>query len=232
MKYLSIYAWKLFLLLFLVLSSLTSRADWEIHKKNNPLGPGQAIDVLSSGKLIVRLVYGEGQIKPFLHVFGTDGELVTNPGLDKSGKGAGLFNHHRGIFIGWNRVSSDLGKYDMWHKGGSGNARYDIVKFETDITSDFEFYLQRVDKIFLDKEGKSQLSDRYDNKGLRYGDVKSELFQKIMDYFYPYRERRASIVNKPKEVREILSYGAKKANLVADKVLDRVRSSIGINYLK
>ena len=130
MKYLSIYAWKLFLLLFLVLSSLTARADWEIHKKNNPLGPGQAIDVLSSGKLIVRLVYGEGQIKPFLHVFGADGELVTNPGLDKSGKGAGLFNHHRGIFIGWNRVSSDLGKYDMWHKGGSGNARYDIVKFE------------------------------------------------------------------------------------------------------
>ena len=53
-----------------------------------------------------------------------------------------------------------------------------------------------------------------------------------MDYFYPYREKRASIVNKPKEVREILSYGAKKANLVADKVLDRVRSSVGINYLK
>ena len=67
---------------------------------------------------------------------------------------------------------------------------------------------------------------------MRYGDVKSELFQKIMDYFYPYREKRASIVNKPKEVREILSYGAKKANLVADKVLDRVRSSVGINYLK
>ena len=89
MKHLSIYVWKLFLLLFLVLSSLTARADWEIHKKNNPLGPGQAIDVLSYGKLIVRLVYGEGQIKPILHVFGADGELVTNPGLDKSGKGAG-----------------------------------------------------------------------------------------------------------------------------------------------
>jgi len=36
---------------------------------------------------------------------------------------------------------------------GSGASTNDIVKFETDITSDFEFYLQRVDKIFLDKEG-------------------------------------------------------------------------------
>ena len=36
---------------------------------------------------------------------------------------------------------------------GTGSSTVDVVKFETDITSDFEFYLQRVDKIFIDKEG-------------------------------------------------------------------------------
>ena len=36
---------------------------------------------------------------------------------------------------------------------GSGNSTVDIVKFNTDVTSDFEFYLQRVDKIFIDKDG-------------------------------------------------------------------------------
>ncbi len=36
---------------------------------------------------------------------------------------------------------------------GTGASTVDVVKFETDITSDFEFYLQRVDKIYLDKEG-------------------------------------------------------------------------------
>ena len=36
---------------------------------------------------------------------------------------------------------------------GSGASTIDVVKFETDITSDFEFYLQRVDKIYMDKEG-------------------------------------------------------------------------------
>ena len=120
--------------LALVVTDPLAKADWKIVEKANPLGPGSAVDVLQDGKPVARLVHGEGQIKPFLHVFGTDGELVTNPGLDKAGKGAGLFNHHRGIFIGWNKVSSDLGNYDMWHRGGPGQGRYDIVKFENTTT--------------------------------------------------------------------------------------------------
>ena len=36
---------------------------------------------------------------------------------------------------------------------GSGNSILDVVKFDSDITSDFEYYLQRVDKIFLDSDG-------------------------------------------------------------------------------
>ena len=111
-----------------------ANAEWKVVEKKNPLGPGSAVDALQDGKPVARLVHGDGQIKPFLHIFGADGELVTNPGLDKAGKGAGLFNHHRGIFIGWNKVSSDLGNYDMWHRGGSGQGRYDIVKFENTTT--------------------------------------------------------------------------------------------------
>ena len=86
--------------------------------------------------------------------------------------------------------------------------------------------------LFLDEDGKLELSARYEEKGLRYGDVKNELFKTVMDYFHPFREKRANIVSKPKEVHEILRLGAKKANLVADEVLDRVRTSAGIDYLK
>ena len=86
--------------------------------------------------------------------------------------------------------------------------------------------------LFLNKDGKLDLSARYEGKGLRYGDVKNELFETVMDYFHPFREKRANIVSKPKEVYEILRLGAKKANLVADKVLDRVRFSTGIDYSK
>ncbi len=40
---------------------------------------------------------------------------------------------------------------------GTGASELDIIKFGTDITSDFEYYLQRVDKIFLDSNGKFQV---------------------------------------------------------------------------
>jgi hypothetical protein len=54
-------------------------------------------------------------MKPYLHVFGANGELLTNGGLDREGKPAGLFPHHRGIFIGWNKITSELGSDDLWH---------------------------------------------------------------------------------------------------------------------
>ena len=86
--------------------------------------------------------------------------------------------------------------------------------------------------LFLDKKDQSKLSARYDGKGLRYGDVKIELFQKVMDHFQPFREKRASLISRPKEVRDILRIGAKKANIIAEEVLDRVKSSVGMNYIK
>jgi len=86
--------------------------------------------------------------------------------------------------------------------------------------------------LFLDDKGQLELSNRYDGKGVRYGDIKQELFQKVMDYFQPYREKRNKLVNNPKEVYEILKYGAKKAGLIANEVLARVKSSSGLRYDK
>ena len=86
--------------------------------------------------------------------------------------------------------------------------------------------------LFLDKQDQSKLSARYDGVGLRYGDVKKELFQKVMDHFQPFRQKRASLISRPKEVRDILRLGAKKANIIAEEVLDRVKLSVGMNYIK
>jgi hypothetical protein len=128
---------KLIIGLAFVAAAPLAKGDWRVVEHPNPLGPGKVVDVLHDGKALARLVHGDGQIKPFLHIFGGGGELVTNPGIDKEGNAAGLFSHHRGIFIGWNKISSELGKYDMWHRGGPGNGRYDIVKFENTTTEDY-----------------------------------------------------------------------------------------------
>jgi tryptophanyl-tRNA synthetase len=105
-------------------------------------------------------------------------------------------------------------------------------KADIDEPKEKESPLFQLYSLFLDHEGRLELSDRYDGKGVRYGDIKQELFQKVMDYFQPYREKRNKLVNNPKEVYEILKYGAKKAGLIANEVLARVKSSSGLRYDK
>ena len=90
-------------------------AQWAIHKGNNPDGPGARLSINNGSQTIAAWTYGEGQFKPFLHVFGPSGARLTNSGLNQAGKMAGKFGHHRGIFIGWNRIESDLGRHDLWH---------------------------------------------------------------------------------------------------------------------
>ena len=82
--------------------------------------------------------------------------------------------------------------------------------------------------LFADESDKQLLSEKYDLPGLRYGDVKLELFEKIMDYFEPFRKERDMLQSKPDYVKDIISLGAKKAKLVALEVLDKVRSTIGL----
>jgi hypothetical protein len=122
------------LLLPFLLTASGLAAGWTVTEGNNPLGPGKVVDVKLDGKPVARLVHGEGQFKPYLHVFGDDGALVTNGGLDAEGKATGKFPHHRGIFIGWNQIASDLPgpnektkTYDLWHFNNGG--KMEVVKF-------------------------------------------------------------------------------------------------------
>ena len=84
--------------------------------------------------------------------------------------------------------------------------------------------------LFLDSTEIESLSKRYDGQGLRYGDIKQELFERTMDYFKPYRDQRDMLSKNPTKVYEILNYGAEKAKIVACEVLERVRSSVGVSY--
>ena len=84
--------------------------------------------------------------------------------------------------------------------------------------------------LFLDETEQKELAQRYDRSGLRYGDIKLELFERIMDHFSPFREKRDQLTANKKQVHDILHFGAEKASKVAESVLDRVRSAAGIGY--
>ena len=61
-----------------------------------------------------------------------------------------------------------------------------------------------------------------------YGHAKNELFEKFMDYFGPYRQKREELLNNMDYVYEILRNGTKKARSVASGKLEIVRDIVGL----
>ena len=114
--------------------------------------------------------------------------------------------------------------------------RKQIMKIITDATEinqpkDKETPLFQIFCLFLNDKEIANLSDRYENAGIRYGDIKQELYEKVMDYFALFRKKREDLISRPDLVHDILKTGAIKAQIVAMEVLDRVRSATGIKYL-
>ena len=68
-------------------------------------------------------------------------------------------------------------------------------------------------RLFLDKQGVEDLRQRYLTPGLRYGDVKQELFETARDFFAPYTEKRKELLADPEGLRKDSCYGCRKSPL-------------------
>lgn len=61
-------------------------------------------------------------------------------------------------------------------------------------------------------------------------DCKKILFEHMMTHLRPIRERYLALIAQPKKIEEIITYGAEKANIVANQTLAEVYDAIGFNY--
>jgi tryptophanyl-tRNA synthetase len=64
--------------------------------------------------------------------------------------------------------------------------------------------------------------------GTGYGDFKKQLFDGLWEYFSPMRKRREEILKDKSHIDEVLARGAKRANEIANQVMDRVRKAVGL----
>jgi tryptophanyl-tRNA synthetase len=72
------------------------------------------------------------------------------------------------------------------------------------------------------------MREAFTRGGTGYGEFKKQLFARLWEYFAPMRERRADIIAQPDYVEQVLTRGAERANAAADKVMQRVRSAVGL----
>jgi tryptophanyl-tRNA synthetase len=72
------------------------------------------------------------------------------------------------------------------------------------------------------------MREKFLKGGTGYGDFKKHLFEKLWEYFAPMRKRREEILGNKSYIDDVLARGAKRANEIADRVMERVRKAVGL----
>ena len=83
-------------------------------------------------------------------------------------------------------------------------------------------------ELFMSEEELKELQQRYATPGEGYGHFKLSLLDKINEHFEPYTKRREELINNPKEVKDILAFGAQKARKIASAKMEKVRAVVGL----
>ena len=90
--------------------------------------------------------------------------------------------------------------------------------------------LYAIASLFLTEGEKAELADRYRRGGLKYSDVKKELFSLIWDFFGEARDKRERLQRNPSQIRDILKAGAEKARAKALPTLEMAKKKVGLAY--
>lgn len=84
-------------------------------------------------------------------------------------------------------------------------------------------------KLFMSENELADLRQRYATPGEGYGHFKMTLLDKINAHFEPFAQKREHFLNNPKEVKEILAFGASKARKIAAAKMEIIRDAVGLN---
>jgi len=118
--------------------------------------------------------------------------------------------------------------------GGEDETRKRVMSIVTDSTpleapkdparsTIFQLY-----SLFASNNEIADMRERFQRGGTGYGDFKKQLFAKLWEYFAPMRKRREEILADKSYIDNVLDRGAKRANRVANQVMQRVRDAVGL----
>jgi tryptophanyl-tRNA synthetase len=82
---------------------------------------------------------------------------------------------------------------------------------------------------FASNNEKATLAEKFRAGGLGYGEAKKLLYEKIMDYFKPYRQKRFELTKNLRYVEDVLKEGATKARAIARTAMAEVRAKTGLS---
>ena len=198
-------------------------ADILIHRaKLVPVGKDQEQHLEMTRNFANRFNHRYGDVFPEPQAFNFGSELLKVPSLDGAGKMSKSENQYATLYLA---DDDDLiRKKVMKAKTDQGPSEPNMEKPD---------YIQNIfdlTKLVCNQEVIDKFESDYNNCTIRYGDLKKQLAEDMVNYIAPIRQRTKDIRENEVYLKDVLRSGAEKAFINAEKTMQKVRETIGLKY--
>jgi tryptophanyl-tRNA synthetase len=198
-------------------------ADIILHRaKYVPVGKDQEQHLEMARTFANRFNHRYGDVFPEPQAFNYNQELVKVPSLDGTGKMSKSENQMATLYLA---DDDDLiRKKVMKAKTDSGPTEKNAPKPEY------------IENIFLlmnlvcAADTVQKFETDYNNCNIRYGDLKKQLADDMVNFIAPIRNKVNAILQDEEGLKKIMQQGADKANKSAGETMKLVREAMGLNY--
>jgi tryptophanyl-tRNA synthetase len=198
-------------------------ADIILHRASYvPVGKDQEQHLEMARNFAKRFNHRYGDVFPEPQAFNYGDELIKVPSLDGTGKMSKSENQFATLYLSDN---------DMLIREKIKKAKMDAGPKELNSVKSAE-----VENIFLlfklvsSPEVLAKFEADYNSCTIRYGDMKQQLGDDMVNFIAPIREKAAAIRNDAAYLKEVMEKGAEKARKSARATMELVREAIGLNY--
>jgi len=198
-------------------------ADIILHRASLvPVGKDQEQHLELARNLVNRFNHRYGEIFPEPFAFNFGEQLVKVPSLDGSGKMSKSENQYATIYL----ADDDelIRKKVMRAKTDSGPTK------EFSPKPDYIENLFQLMDLVGPKEAVKKYQDDFDHCRIRYGDMKKQLAEDMVNFIRPIREKVNLILADEPYLQKVMLKGAEKARASAQETMKLVRAAIGFTY--
>ncbi|MBS1774342.1 MAG: tryptophan--tRNA ligase [Bacteroidetes bacterium] len=200
-------------------------ADIIIHKAVKvPVGKDQEQHVEMARNFVNRFNSRYGETFPEPYPFNYGDSLIKVPSLDGTGKMSKSENGNSTLYLA---DDDDLiRKKVMKAKTDGGPTEHNSF----DSAPDYIQNIFQLMSLVSSEETTNTFRKAYNECTIRYGDMKKQLGEDMVNFIRPIREKAADLQNNPEKIQKILKDGAEKARASASVTIAEARKRIGINY--
>lgn len=200
-------------------------ADILIHRAEYvPVGKDQEQHLEIARTFVNRFNHRYGEVFPEPVAYNFDNKLVKVPSLDGGGKMSKSENKLATLYLA--DEDEDIRRKVMKARTDSGPTENNSEK--PDYIENLFLLMQLVSS----EETLNYFADKFNNCSIRYGDMKKQLAEDMVNFIAPIRNKINSILEDEEYLKKVMKQGAQKATAHAETTMEMVRNAMHLNYFR